>query len=291
MAYWAAGNQAQPLLIALHTWSGDFQQNCDAYGDWCVENNWNFVFPNFRGPNWTPAGCGSELMVADIVSAVDYAKKSAQIDETRIYLIGGSGGGHAALLLAGRHPEIWTAVSAWCPISDILRWYHETSGTQYADHIERAAGGNPDINPLAASECMKRSPLTYLNKAKDLIIDINTGIHDGHTGSVPVSHSFLAFNKLAALEDQISSADIEYVVKKQEIHSRMGIPVEDKSYGKYAVLFRRISGKVRLTIFNGGHDILAKTGLLFLARQRHGQPPTLDVVFNHDNIVMNKLSE
>ncbi len=291
MAYWAAGNQAQPLLIALHTWSGDFQQNCDAYGDWCVENNWNFVFPNFRGPNWTPAGCGSELMVADIVSAVNYAKKLAQVDDTRIYLIGGSGGGHAALLLAGRHPEIWAAVSAWCPISDILRWYQETGGTQYAGHIEKAVGGNPDLNQLAASECVKRSPLTYLGQAKGLIVDINTGIHDGHTGSVPVIHSFLAFNKLAAKEDQISHADIEYMVKNQAIPSSLGIAVEDKSYGEYVVLFRRISDKVRLTVFNGGHDILAKTGLCLLAQQRHGQLPIWNMSLNRDDVIMNNLFE
>jgi hypothetical protein len=54
----------------------------------------------------------------------------------------------------------------------------------------------------AAHECCKRSPLTYLERARGVPIDINHGIHDGHgNNSVPISQSLRAFNELAAPED------------------------------------------------------------------------------------------
>jgi len=85
-------------------------------------------------------------------------------------LIGGYGGGYAALLMAGRHPEIWAGVSAWCPISDIEAWYAEskTSQSGYAENIEKSCSGNPAIagnaDPLIISlfmECIasRKQPL------------------------------------------------------------------------------------------------------------------------------------
>ena len=64
-----------------------------------------------------------------------------------IYIIGGSGGGHAALLLAARYPELWTAVSAWCPISDIAAWHKQCQdrALRYAKDIEQICGGDPQI--------------------------------------------------------------------------------------------------------------------------------------------------
>ena len=77
MAYFAEGNEPRPLLVALHTWSGDFTQPCANYADLCIAWNWNFIFPNFRGPNWLEDGCGSELVVSDLEDAVAHMKKTA----------------------------------------------------------------------------------------------------------------------------------------------------------------------------------------------------------------------
>ena len=82
--------------------------------------------PNFRGRNRRPEATGSELAVEDIVSAVDYGKRTTRIDENRIYLVGTSGGGYSCLLMAGRHPRLWAGVSAWVPIYDLEAWYYET---------------------------------------------------------------------------------------------------------------------------------------------------------------------
>ncbi len=127
-------------------------------------------------------------MVADIRAAVDWAKANAPVDETRIYAIGVSGGGHATQLLAGRTPEIWAGISSWCGIADVAAWHAETTAAgrkNYAGHIEGAIGGAPGATDKTAAEAVHRSPLTWLAQAATVPLDLNHGIDDGRTGSVP----------------------------------------------------------------------------------------------------------
>ena len=107
--FWAPPEAAErpvPLFVATHTWSYDLNVLVHYWGplDWCRENGWALLCPNFRGPNKTPQACGSDLAVQDVVDAVAWAKREVKIDADRIYMMGGSGGGHITLLLAGRHP-------------------------------------------------------------------------------------------------------------------------------------------------------------------------------------------
>ncbi len=281
----AEGTEVRPLLVALHTWSYTFEQDCTAYAQFCLENNWNFIFPDFRGPNWTPDACGSDKVVEDIADAVAYMKQAAPVDEKRVYLIGGYGGGHCSLLLAARHPELWTAVSAWCAISDIAAWHDESIRLErgYYEHIRSACGGDPSEDEAAKTEAVKRSPLTYLGNASRVVLDISTGIHDGHTfagrsGSVPVSQTLNAFNVLAKEDDKISAEDIEFITANQQIPEKFGKPEVDPSFGeKNAVLFRRQSNLTRVTLFEGGHDCLTGPGLNWLARQVRDQAPDWSV--------------
>ena len=275
----ASGDDPRPLVVALHTWSYDHTQESGSFFIRCAERNWHCIFPKFRGPNWLPEACGSDLVVSDIVSAVDYVKANYPVDNDRIYLVGGSGGGHASLLLAARQPEVWTSVSSWCPISDIAKWHAQCSvlkneNNVYAEHISKACGGNPAEDPKIFAEAMKRSSVNYLkSSAGKTIVDIGTGIHDGHTGSVPVSQTLEAFNELAAEADRISAEDIDFMVKNEAVPEHLKFAGEDPAYGEKKVLFRRVSGMVRVTIFEGGHDILAGPAFGFLNQQFRGNPP------------------
>ena len=86
---------AQPLLVGLHTWSSDYTQSAGVtYYEICKSKNWNFIFPNLRGPNDHPESTGSEFVIADAKAAVEYCKTHANVDTSRIYLIGASGGGY-----------------------------------------------------------------------------------------------------------------------------------------------------------------------------------------------------
>ena len=278
----ASGAEPRPLAVCLHTWSYGLQEELAAgYLKACRDRNWHCIYPLFRGPNWTPEACGSDLVVSDLECAVEYMKAHYPVDADRIYLVGGSGGGHASLLMAGRRPSVWTAISSWCPISDIAAWFAQTRSKKsnpdvrgYDDHIFEACGGDPLSSPEAAEQAKRRSPLTWLKNASgQVILDIGTGIHDGHTGSVPVSHAILAYNEVAAPEDRIAQEDIDYIVEREEIPSPLRFEGEDPAYGAHRVLMRRASGKVRLTIFEGGHDILPEIAFGFLENQvRNAEP-------------------
>jgi acetyl esterase/lipase len=241
------------------------------YAEHCIKNGWVFIHPNFRGPNRTPQATGSDLVVGDIMSAVDYAKDSASVDPNRIYLVGASGGGYTALLMAGRAPHIWAGVSAWVPISDLKAWYYECRALKcnHADDIVKSCGGVWGVNPAIDLQYRKRSPLTYLNENVDIPLDINAGIRDGHhSGGVPVSHSLRAFNLVAAEKNRISEEDIKFFTEKAQVPPHLKAELNDPAYGKKAPLFRRSSGKARVTIFDGGHEIIYEAALTWLSKQK-----------------------
>jgi len=271
-----ADSEPIPLIVGLHTWSHDFRQKNTYFFHGAKKRNWAMICPNFRGRNDKPEACGSELAVADIVSAVEYAKSRAKIDPSRVYLMGCSGGGYGSMLLAARHPEIWAGVCEWAGIADLADWYRTTKEAKlgYWKHLASVCGGAPGESPEIDKQYAIRSPLTHLANASSVPLSINHGIHDGHNSqSVPVSHAIRAFNLLAKTENQITGEQMNFIVSKAEIPADLkSEPLEDSEFGRTKILFRRSDGNVRLTIFDGGHTLVAEAGFEWLARQRKGQP-------------------
>jgi poly(3-hydroxybutyrate) depolymerase len=113
-AAYNANSAPAPLMVALHTWNfsidnqrfQEFEQNAE-------RRNWIYLSPEFRGVDDHPEACGSEIAQQDILDAVAWTRSHLKIDDKRIYLWGWSGGGHMALLMASRAPDLWAAVSAW----------------------------------------------------------------------------------------------------------------------------------------------------------------------------------
>jgi pimeloyl-ACP methyl ester carboxylesterase len=273
MIYRVAGDEPRPLLVGLHTWSGGYRQSWGAIcARGCIERKWHFIGPHFRGPNNSSQALGSELAVQDIISAVGHMKATCKVDPDRVYLVGVSGGGHMALLMAGRAPEIWAGVSAWCGISDVRAWFDLHKGRRYANMIKAAVGGEPDSDEKADAECRKRSPVTYLGKATRVNLDINHGVHDGRRGSVPFLHSLWAFNRVAAEADRITPEQMKAFYEERKVPAGLGsAPLDDPLYGKRKPLFRRVSGNARVTIFEGGHEIVHEAALNWLGAQRKGK--------------------
>ena len=181
------------------------------------------------------------------------------------------------LLMAGRYPKIWAAASAWVGISDLQRWFefHDAKRGRYAKEIEAACGGRPGSSPAVDLEYQMRSPLNFLGAARQLPLDIAAGIHDGHTGSVPVSHSLLAFNELAMAngENGFDDKEIERWCQKRTESSDNG---DVDPVWMRAVHLRRTTGKARITLFEGGHEGLAVGAVDFLTRHQKEVPVQFD---------------
>ncbi|MCB1232835.1 MAG: prolyl oligopeptidase family serine peptidase [Verrucomicrobiae bacterium] len=277
--FWAPkteNDKPVPLLVALHTWSSDYRQAGGEvkYAEWCQKNGWVFIHPNFRGPNRTPEALGSDLMIADIRAAVEWTKSQAVVDEMRIYAIGVSGGGHATQLLAGRTPEIWAGISSWCGISDIAAWHAQTIAAgrgNYARNIEGALRGPPD-NPERLDDARHRSPLTWLENASEVPLDLNHGINDGRAGSVPFTQTLNAWNAVVPEKAELDEAVIEKFYETRTPPAGRGEVSADPLYGDRPPLFRLVHGNTRVTIFDGGHEIVHEAALNWLAAQRKGQP-------------------
>jgi pimeloyl-ACP methyl ester carboxylesterase len=256
-----AKGKPAPLLVCLHSWSSNYKsaEYMQEILGGCQNREWIFLSPDFRGPNKRVEACASDLAVQDVIDAVQYARQHANVDPRRIWLVGGSGGGHMALMMAGRAPSLWSAVSAWVPISNLTAWHQfcKEQNFYYSKMMELCCGGPPG-SPAADREFKLRSPLSHLEKAKSVRIDIEAGIHDGHGGAaVPISHSLWAFNVLARANRQPASAlsDVEIRVMTNEgrIPDYLAREREDDGGRKHRVLFRRSAGPARLTIFDGGH--------------------------------------
>ena len=119
------------------------------------------------------------------------------------------------MLMAAYHPQRFTAASAWVGISDLREWHAFHARTQvkgkYAVMLEACTGGPPGHSDRVDEEYLSRSPIHHLQKAAELPLDLNAGITDGKTGSVPIMQTLNAFNVLAQARrtPPISPAEID----------------------------------------------------------------------------------
>ncbi|NLS97784.1 MAG: prolyl oligopeptidase family serine peptidase [Planctomycetaceae bacterium] len=259
----------RPLVVSLHTFSGDGEQRQKEFEAEADKAGWIYLFPHFRGPNKTPEACGSLLAQQDILDAVDWAIATYPIDCRRVYLVGCSGGGHMAMLMAGRYPDRWTAVSAWVGISDLAAWHARHAEDNYGAMLRASCGGAPGDSVEVDEQYRIRSPLTWLHRTVGLPLDMAAGIHDGHTGSVPVRQTLDAFNAVARAGgyEAIGEDEIDRLSRPDgRLESPKTSDVEpDPPYGR-EIHLRRHAGPARVTIFEGGHEGLAGPAIAWLAQ-------------------------
>lgn len=262
-----------PLLVSLHSWSFGYQQDRSPWVDEAQSRGWIYLQPDFRGRNDHPEACGSELARQDIIDALDWVLDHHSVDESRIYLAGASGGGHMTMLMSGYHADRFSAASAWVGISDLAEWYeyHVKDGVpeRYAQMVAACCGGAPGDSEAIDAEYRSRSPIHHLGEVGDLHIDLNAGIQDGKTGSVPIMQSLNAFNVIAAANGyrEIPQSEIQELWREgRQSHPTESDLAEDATYPRKIVL-RRTAGNARVTIFDGGHEALPTAACEWLSRQ------------------------
>ena len=190
---------AVPLVVGLHTWSYNRFNQLSSLLPFCKSRGWALLLPEFRGPNLksnprATEACGSAVARRDILDAVERVAREHAIDISRLFLLGGSGGGHMALMLAADTPELWKGVSSWVPITDLALWHCENP--DYAEHVAACCGGAPGSSHLADWEYHERSPYFRAGDLAKATLSLHHGRFDP---LVDQGHSWRLANRLCEL--------------------------------------------------------------------------------------------
>jgi predicted peptidase len=188
-----------------------------------------------------------------------------KVDKKKIYIVGNSGGGYATMSMYMKSRHNIASFSAWSSISDLSTWYVESveRKNRYGPEIVKCTGAGEVFDAEKAKE---RSPFywkTPLKKRKKSTLQIYAGIHDGYTGSVPISHSINFYNKLLTDANEkdkalyVSEADAATMLKTQTFPTQNPA----KTIENRAILYQKTSKKITLTIFEGTHEILKNAAL------------------------------
>ena len=176
-------------------------------------------------------------------------------------MIGNSGGGYATIAMFMKSKHRIKKFSSWVPLVDLLRWYDETKirKLEYANDILSCT--ESDSNILNEDIAKKKSPIywqTPKGKLNYASLDIYTGVYDGMTGNgpIPITHSINFYNKL--LYDLGEKDKTKYVSDKEKLfllEYRKSLGSFEPIAGRKVFLFKE-SNNIRLTLFDGGHEIL-----------------------------------
>ena len=179
--FYRASKSGRPLLVGLHTWSFDRFNQIGNMLPYAEALDFNLLLPEFRGPNTksnpcAADACGSERARTDVKDAIDYVVKNEGVDGENIFLLGLSGGGHMALMMAGFCPEYFKAIGAFVPICDLAKWAEENAN--YRPHILACCG--------TEEQMLSRSPISYIDNIAKANLKIFHGKYDS---CVPVTQS------------------------------------------------------------------------------------------------------
>jgi dienelactone hydrolase len=250
----ASVSKPRPLMVSLHTWSAGYEQQ-DPFADVALARDWHYIHPHFQGPNRHSNACLSPRVISDVDDAIAWALREWNVDPEEITMVGVSGGGHVTcgMYLNTRHKV--KEFHAWVPVIDIERWYQESTARKlvYAGEILQCVGtvANGELN---VEEARRRSPIHMrIPDAPKGRLSIYAGIHDGYTGSVPVSHSIRFYNRLVDAwgkpSERVSAEEMIDLLSRAATPN----PSHPAVRGR-AVYLHRQSGPVSLTIFEGGHE-------------------------------------
>ncbi|PWK16621.1 lysophospholipase L1-like esterase [Arcicella aurantiaca] len=282
--YASRSKSPKPLIISLHTWSGDYTQK-DPLTDEILARDWNYIHPDFRGANKTSEAGGSKFVISDIEDAIQYALKHTNASPEDVHIIGVSGGGFATLsaYMNIRYPV--KSFSAWAPITDLEAWYWESLGRQqkYAKDIVKIVSQDSTFNK---KEAWLRSPLhqSFPKKLRENAqLYIYEGIHDGYTGSVPITHSMNMYNYLVgalkfgiqefAMVNNWQNTDSSFVSSSEiiDLVTKRTNPNRDNNnllFGRDIHLSKKYQN-IKLTIFEGGHEQIPQALALIPYKNEH----------------------
>jgi poly(3-hydroxybutyrate) depolymerase len=154
-----------PLVISPHGRGVTPLANARLWGDLPDQHRFALICPEGQGRKLVLYSWGWRGQIDDLARMRDIAVGALPwltVNRQRTYVVGGSMGGHEALLLLALYPKRWAGVAAFDSVTDFDRRYRQFPLIEGGTGLQRLArqevGGTPDTHP---GEFARRSPMNY----------------------------------------------------------------------------------------------------------------------------------
>lgn len=186
------GRRTAPLVVSLHAWSEPKERDIEMYREIHRRTGWSVLAPEFRGVNLKTnprarQACASRRAKQDVVDAVRAVIRNYRLAPPAIFLRGGSGGAHMALMMAGYAPTLWTAVCAWCPVTDLR---DRGIWAQFDAPDRRNADFRAHVQACCGRDVLARSPVGHIDRIARATVHLFHGKNDR---ALPFRTQSLAF--------------------------------------------------------------------------------------------------
>lgn len=168
----AASHQDQGMTAGIYG---------NAFGHWAGELSRRgalYICPEYRGGSWM--GPAAEADVREILRRIRGSGFGG-----KIFLVGGSMGGTAALIFASRFPEEIDGVFAMCPATDVIAMF-----PRFSEQFLSSYGGSPDEIPQIYTERCSRNFTEALARLPIFFV------HGTDDALIPVEHSRILATRL-----------------------------------------------------------------------------------------------
>jgi hypothetical protein len=140
-----------------------------------------------------------------------------QVDHQRIYACGLSMGGQEALVIAGVHPEIITAVVAFNPIIDLAVWQKSLATSKSEEirafgtdkRIVQEVGANPEEGPSLYND---RSPINYFDRLVNVPILLFWSEKDIIVPEQEAQHSYRLYQMIKQISTTAPIAEFNHTL-------------------------------------------------------------------------------
>lgn len=189
--YLPAGSGAPPYPAVVWAHGGPWWQVFDSWSPYLQsisQSGFSVFAPNFRGST----GYGADFRnmdlsdpggkdLEDVAYGAQWLSQQAEIDGSKVAIMGGSYGGFMTLIALTKKPEVFQAGVAIVPVADWIEMY-ERSDSAFRKFMEELFKGAPSEK---ADLYRERSPITHVRQIKAPVL-IMHGRNDSRCPIQPV---------------------------------------------------------------------------------------------------------